>query len=423
MLFSLTVTACAAAPAGPQDQIVTAWHSLSGTHERVLLDMIDEWNRSNPYRITVVPERQDDTALHSKVMGGITRNMLPALVLASPMQTALYDQKGAAVALNEFMNDQDPAVGWSINDRADLYAFMLKAGRAADARILGVPFGGVVQLVFYNVDWLKTMNLESAPATWEQFSDACAIATDRSASTLCFGVESDNLTFEQWLYAHGGQITTNDNSVLQVSTPLALEAMGRLYEFVQSGQAYRVASRQQSHEDFASSRVLFTFDWSDQLDAVTALVKQRSDFDWQPALLPADERQQATKYQAPLWVITRAPGAPQPNREKAAWLFVRWLTDNAQTARWAAQTGELPSRVSAINTLSELQPLSAGQLIVLQQIAPMARPDPLVSGWRCIEDTLTSGMRLIFEGRPLTETLQTTQMTGQAQLTRDCSTP
>lgn len=421
-LVCLTLAACATVPASPRGQVVIAWHTLSGSHERVLLDLIDEWNRSNEWNITVVPERREPSAFHGLMLKGIAQNALPSLVLASPMQTAIYHQKGVVVPLNSLINDPAPEVGWTINDRTDLYPFMLKAGRAPDAKILGIPFGGTVRLMFYNVDWLKTMNIDGAPSSWEQFSAACNSATDRSKGTLCFGIDPTSIAFQQWLYAHGGQVTTDDMSVLQVSTPLAQAAMNRLAGFAQLGQAYRVTTRQQSFDDFASSRVLFTFDWSDQLGALGAVVKQRADFDWQPGLLPADEQKQFTQYQAPLWVITRVPTAPNPDREKAAWLFLHWLTANAQTSHWAEKTAELPARVSAINTMSARQPLSPELMIVLQQIAPLARPEPLISGWRCVENTLTNGLRQIFEGKPVTDTLQITQMTGQSELNLDCST-
>jgi ABC-type glycerol-3-phosphate transport system substrate-binding protein len=274
--------------------------------------------------------------------------------------------------------------------------------------------------MLFNRDWLKTLNLDEAPASWEQFSAVCNKAADRVKGTVCFGLNPNNYVFEQWIAAFGGQVTTDDMNVLQVSTPMAITAMNRLAEFIRTNQAYRVATLVQSREDFASARTLFTFDWSDGLLDVGTTIKQRADFDWGLALLPGAGQKVSTKYSAPLWVITRVPGRLDSSREKASWLFIRWLTQTVQTAHWASLTNELPARLSAINALGSRQPLSANQLTLLRDIVPLARPDPLVSGWRCLEATLSAGITQIMDGQPVTTTLQMTQALGQPQLTQDC---
>lgn len=420
VLTCALVVSCAQAPSGARGQVLVAWHTLSGIKEQALLNLIDDWNRSNPYSITIVPERRDSAALNSSVQQGINQKALPALMLVSTAQAASYYQKGILTPLDTYIDDSTS--GWDASDRADLYPYILKAGVTPNGQVVGVPYGGAVRVMFFNRDWLKTINLDDAPGTWDQFSSACTSATDHTKGTLCFGVDTNATAFEQWLYAHGGQVTTDNMSVLQISTPAALEALNQLAVFVHTSQTYRVTTRQQSRDDFASSRVLFTFDWSDQLSDVSASVKQRGDFDWGVGLLPSTEgRSRMTKLLAPLWVITRTPGSQNPDREKAAWLFMRWLMDGPQTVRWATQTGELPARLSAMGTLRSSATIDTAQATVLRDIAPLARPEPLVSGWNCVENILSGAIRQVFDGQPVTDTLQLAQATGQAQLNVDCS--
>lgn len=420
LMLCVALVACGQPATGPRGQVVIAWHSLTGVKEQVLLDLVDEWNRTNPDGITVIPEHRDESQLHDSVIAGIERHALPSLVLASPMQAAVYQQRGVLVPMNDFIADPAESVGWSAADKADLYPMVLKAGRTANGKTVGIPFGGNVRVMLFNRDWLKSFNVDDAPADWERFTTVCNNATDRVKGTVCFGLNPNNYVFEQWLSAFGGQVTTDDMSVLQVSTPMAISAMNRLASFIRANQAYRVASVRQSREDFASARTLFAFDWSEGLLDVGATIKQRADFDWGVGLLPGDGQKAPTKYSAPLWVITRVPGQPDPNREKASWLFIRWLTQTAQTAHWARQTNELPARLSAINVLGVKQPLSANMVTLLRDIVPQARPDPLVSGWRCLESTLSAGISQIMDGHLVTPTLQLTQALGQPQLTQDC---
>ena len=427
LLVCVLLVACGQTPQeqqgqpGQRGQVVIAWHTLSGAQEQVLLDLVDEFNRANPDGITVVPEHRAADALHADVLAGIERKSLPALVLASPMQAAIYQQRGALAGLNDYIADPAESVGWNAADRADLYPFILKAGRVPNGQIVGIPFGGIVRVMLFNRDWLKTLNLDDAPTDWEHFGASCNAATDHTKGTLCFGIQPTNITFEQFLAAYGGQVATDDMSVLQVSTPAAIASMNTLASFVRANQAYRVTTLRQSRDDFATARVLYSFDWSNGLLDVADSVKKRAEFDWGVGLLPGDGRKVTTKYSAPLWVMTRAPASPNPGREKAAWLFIRWLASPAQTAHWSAQTNELPARLSAINILGAKQPLSPNQVTLLRDIAPLARPDPMVSGWRCIENTLTTSLRQILDGQLVTPTLQLTQAIGQPQLAQDCS--
>lgn len=423
-LYLIIVCALLAAcvpPSGSRGQVIIAWHTLTGSKEQVLLNLVDQWNRTNPDGITVVPERHSAAMLHQSVLEGIRKKALPALMLVSPMQAAIYHQNGILTPLDNYIEDSSLAVGWGPEDRTDLYPFILKAGRASNGQIVGIPFGGVARVMLYNRDWLRTLNFDNAPANWDQLTGACNAATDRARGTLCFGIDPNSVSFEQWLYAYGGQVTTDDLSVLQLSTPAAMLAMNRLAELVRASQAYRVTSREQSRDDFATARVLFMFDWSNNLADDSAAIKQHAEFDWGVGMLAGDTQRTATNYSAPLWVVTRAPGQPNPDREKASWLFIRWLSDPAQTAQWAAQTGELPARLSATNLLTTGKSLSANELSVLQSVAPAAHPEPIVSGLNCVGNAMSDGIRQILDGKPVTPTLLLVQATGQPQLQQDCS--
>ncbi len=420
---AIMLAACGQSPLATTGRVVIAWHSLSGAKERALLNLIDEFNSTNADHITVVPEERAPNALHTDVLNGIERKALPTLILATPMQAAVYQRRGALVPMNDYMTSANNGSGWNANDRADLYPFIMKAGRTANGQIIGIPYGGIVRLMLYNRDWLKTLNMDTAPTNWDNFTSACNAATDRVKGTLCFGIQPTTVAFEQFLAAYGGQIATDDMNVLQISTPAAVQSMNTLAGFVRTSQAYRVNTLQQSRDDFATARVLFAFDWSNNLPDVDTTVKQRAAFDWGVGLLPSVTPQASTKYTAPLWVITRVADQPQPEREKAAWSFIHWLTQPTQTAAWAQQTHELPARLSAINILSAKQPLSQNEITLLRDIAPRARPDPLISGLGCVENTLTSGIRQILDGQPVTQTLQLTQAIGQPQLGQDCTAP
>ncbi len=421
---ALVVGVVACAPASPDGAVVILWHTLSGRHERALLNLIDRWNRGNPAGITVVPERRDPAALRAGVLNGAARNALPNLLLVSPSQAAVYHQRGILAPLDSYMTSGSPATGWGAADRSDLYPFIFAAGRTtgADSATIGIPFGGVARVMLSNLDWLRSINIDAMPADWEQFDAACAGATDRSRGTLCFGADTSSAVFEEWLYAHGGSLIAQNDEGIQLLTPAAGEAIGRLSAYVRNNQAYRVNSQRQSRDDFTAGRVIFAFDWSDQIGLYRNLIRERANFAWDISLLPATRTgsallERGTAYRAPLWVVTKADDA----RQLAAWRFIRWLTDAPQTVEWAVETGELPARVSAINVMAGQAPVDPSTASLLKTIAPAARPEPLIGGWGCIQGVLASSLRQVFDGQPVTDTLQVAQSTAQHEIDFDCS--
>ena len=121
-----------------------------------------------------------------------------------------------------------------------------------------------------------------------------------------------------------------------------------------------------------------------------------------------------------LWVFLKsADGNAQ--REEASWKFVKWLLDEAQTAEWASETGELPARASALARLAANPTVDPLFISAAQTLAPIAQPEPLISGWGCVQSALSAGMRTLFESKPITETVQAMQLGAQSQLGFDCT--
>ncbi len=112
--------------------------------------------------------------------------------------------------------------------------------------------------------------------------------------------------------------------------------------------------------------MLYAFDWSDQLPNFRRAIRERGNFDWDVGLLPST-------VQAPARRIARRCGqCPKsaPQRELAAWRFVRWMLDGPQTAEWSARTGELPARLSAVNDAEWQQQADPLMPAVMTTIAP-----------------------------------------------------
>jgi len=181
-------------------RVLIAWHAFSGAQERAFLDLVDRWNRANPTSAFIVPERHSPDALHRAMLGGPR----PALALVEPAQAALYAQRDLLVTLNRFAEDDDPAIGWQADDRADLFPFVFQAGLRPDGRLIGLPFGGDIGLILANRALLGEAQM---PQNWEAFDALCDKATDQLLGTFCFGFDlNDGRALEDWLRARGAPI-------------------------------------------------------------------------------------------------------------------------------------------------------------------------------------------------------------------------
>jgi multiple sugar transport system substrate-binding protein len=87
--------------------------------------------------------------------------------------------------------------------------------------------------------------------------------------------------------------------------------------------------------------------------------------------------------------------ATTPERQLAAWLFVRWSLSVENQAKWAAATGSLPLRTSALDALGDYragQPQWAAAVTAL----PLARSTPELASWRRVRYLLEDGTLSIF---------------------------
>jgi ABC-type glycerol-3-phosphate transport system substrate-binding protein len=417
VLLTLCLLMAACAPAAPR-QVLVMWHSLDGIQERALLKLVDQWNSSNADGVVIVPEKRTPASLHSAMQAGISNGILPALALVSPAQAAVYDQLNGLTQLDAFADHPDS--GWNTGDRADLFPFMLNAGRTPQGRLIGVPMGGSARFMIANRDWLDNMNQQSAPETWDQFDRNCNNATDRFAGTLCFGVVLNRILFEEWTSAQGSPAYSSDSQSLQIASPSTASAIEKLVTYLQNGIAYRVPAPPRAIDDFAAARVLLANDWSFRLGTYADTIPDRANFNYEVSTLPASAGgNPVSMFSAPLWVLPRG----NSERARAGWQFIKWVTGVAQTAQWASETSELPARASVINSLDldTTESLDASQAALLQRVAPNAVASPLYAGWPCVQEELQNALRQIFDNQSITETLTLAQARAQDVLNTDCS--
>ena len=78
------------------------------------------------------------------------------------------------------------------------------------------------------------------------------------------------------------------------------------------------------------------------------------------------------------------------NEQLAAWLFMRWLLDNEQDARWVEATHLFPIRTSTVDLLSDYK-MTHPQWVQAVELLPKGEITPQLASWRKVKVMIGDG--------------------------------
>lgn len=383
---------------------IQVWHALSGASEEFFLSRMARFNSVNEWNITVDQAWQGDypslfEALNAALEGGPR----PDVVLALPEQALAWDSAGAVVDLTPYLGD--PVWGLAGGEAAD-FPPVIWGQDEVNGRRLGVPAERSARLLFYNVTWARELGFASPPVTAEEFrQQACAanasFRRDASEQNDGYGgwiVDADWQTVYPWLLAFGGGVTDKEDGY-QFESEANLAALQFLKALREDGCAWMPADPQNPfatprgpfYEQFARRLALFiTGDLTEAADFSAALERLGSTDEWTVLPFPGPAAQALTVY-GPSYTLL----ASTPERQLAAWIFLRWMIAPENLADWAAAAGVLPLRAAAADRLSGYRSAHP-QWAAAVDLLPLARGAPQRADWRTIRYVLADGTLSIF---------------------------
>jgi multiple sugar transport system substrate-binding protein/sn-glycerol 3-phosphate transport system substrate-binding protein len=180
-----------------------------------------------------------------------------------------------------------------------------------------------------------------------------------------------------------------------------MEFMAGLYE---QGPARKIAERYGDQTDFGNQKVLFTIGSSSGLPYYGLAVDagEAGSFEWSVAPPPyTGSRAAVNVYGASVSVPSTTP-----ERQLAAWIFVRWFTEPAQQAEWVGISNYFPVRYSVADNLSDYfaeNPRYEDAFNILQTSDTKAEPPFL--GYSEVRDMVNAAYNAIIDGADIDETL------------------
>ena len=382
----------------PSGQEVLFWHVSTRRHEKVLMEIIDGFNSSNPYYIKVVPEYAGYYGdIYKKILAGIAAGETPDMAVSYANQVAEYARAGVIVPLDPFINSKK--YGFTKEEKNDFMWNLLEGDRNPEFnnQLMSFAHSRSMQVMYYNVDWLKELGYDGPPENWDQFKEMCKAATDPDKGTHGYAYSGSASLFAGWLFTFGGDIVTKDGKKVAFNSEAGLKTLQLLKDLFDSGCAYEVAERFGDQTDFANQKALFTFGSTAGIPYYRSAIEESEagPFNWSVAAPPHETPDPVVDVYGPSAAIFKSV----PERELAAWLFFKYWAEPKNLAKWAMVANYFPIRKSAIQ-LPEMQEYmkKSPQYKTAFDLLPYGRMEPSVPGYQEIRGIISDMMKQVIEG-------------------------
>ncbi len=383
----------------PSNQTVTYWYQHSGSRERAMEALIREFNATNAWHITVKGEYAGDYAdIYDKMVTAIAGNSMPDIVVAYQNQAATYEQAGALADLGPYMSSARWGFGGKLSDFFPAFIDQDVYPQFGGKR-LGFPPNRSIEVLYYNQDWLKSLGLSGPPATWKEFYRDCLLAS--RGGRLGYDITTDASNMFAQVISRGGAITgPGGYSLASPQMRASMRFMQRLYR---AGGAGRIGEQFGDQTDFGNRKVLFSMGSTSALPFYAQAVKgSAAPFAWSVAAIPHTTPKPVLDVYGASLSVTRST----PERELAAWLFIRWLAEPRQQAVWTRVSNYFPVRISTAASLGDYfaknPPFKAA--FALLRSAEI-RTEPPFSGYDVVRDAMSSAYDSILDGADVDRTL------------------
>ncbi len=404
ILAATLLAACGpSAPPAPLDapnltgQTIILWHSADGDERRALLELVDQFNATNPWRILVVPEYRGSPAdMASALKVAIESGRTPDLLLGQPIDVTWLGD--SVVPVEPYATD--PRYGLSDADIADLYPAFLDANRDPhrNGALVGFPVGGDGTVLVYNADRLAAAGYLTPPNSWPLFREVCLVTTvdrngDRRPDVYGFGFTPRPEFVAAWFMSRGAPLLLPDGHTLGFDGPSGVKVLETLSEAAQGGCFLSTPGAEADLEAFSAGRVAMIFADASRLREIDRAVKSRGGFRWGMAPVPYGQQPISLDVNGRSWLVMRST----PEKQLAAWLFARWFVEPEQTLAWALGTGQLPLRASAADRLRREHD-EHSMMVAALDLLPFAHAAPLVSYWPAVMEAATRAVLAVVAG-------------------------
>ena len=365
---------------------ITVWVPWYGLESDLFNTFANEFNTQNEWGFQVSVENQINFSnMYENVTASLPRDEKPDLVIALPEHAQEWYADGVVTDLTNYMSD--PKFGI---DASDISSIILNQDIAGEARV-AFPAQRTAQFLLWNETWAGELGFNSMPASPADFQkQSCgaqkSMLTDAFAENDALGgwlVNTDSMTAYAWMQAFGGGVLEEGN--YRFLTPNNIDAFKFLRELSETSCTWQSTSADPLTA-FANREALFiTASLTDLSGIARAFASANNTDKWSVMLFPGEDKGVMPVYGSSYVILDTTD-----EEQLAAWLFVRWLVDNKQDARWVEATHLFPLHTSTLELLGDYEKTHP-QWKQAVDLLPQGELQPQLASWRTVKIMLGDG--------------------------------
>jgi len=360
---------------------INFWHPWSGKQALVVQSLIDEFNESNEYGINVeVIANGGSDFLEEQVISALYNGNLPDMIVAPiTFLSALNENYNNLVNLNEFINHPQ----WGMSEEEVLsYSLTFWEQDVIDDFRVGLAAQRELYLLFYNQTWAEELGFDQPPATQDDFlNQACAAARANASDddkendwTGGWVYDIQPISVLSWLRSfNGGELPTKETISYLFETLANQNAFEFLHRIFRIDCAW-VGREDTSYNYFSQRQALF---FSGNTQEIINQERITTEDQWTVIPYPSLQGDPVVLADGWSYGVLRT----QPERQLAAWLFIKWMLSAENQARLIEVTGGIPLKNTTLLEMEDYQESHPVWNDALQYL-PYAKPAPSLESWR-----------------------------------------
>ncbi len=378
----------------PRGTQVNFWHIQATIYGDAIKEMVKQFNETNEWGIIVNESLKGSyDELNQAIRASLVGGGAPNVAMAYENDTLEYSKAGEIVPLDPYLDSDE--YGVDPTEIEDIFPGVLARQRveAYDGKTLSWPHGNSSQGLYYNADLFDEAGISGPPKDWDEFLEQARTMKEATGVTYAAVGTAKNGIYYNILRSKGVTPFDPDAKTTAFTSPESIESLELLALLFDEELVVTAADTEQ---EFTSQRA--ATEVSTTARTVTKLEQIGDGFEWSVALTPQDTDEPVTQLYGGNHVIL---DADDPEKNLAAWLFMRWFAGKEAQAIYAARTGYSPAVKSAFDTelLSADYEANPQKADVFEDVFPHASIMPPTASGNAIDTMVTNVVEEVVLGR------------------------
>ncbi|HEY3083211.1 MAG TPA: ABC transporter substrate-binding protein [Chloroflexota bacterium] len=384
-------------PGGAASPEVVFWHTQTGPLADGLSKIIGDYN-AKATTAKIRPEYAGNyTQLYQKAMASIAGGGLPDLAVAYESMIADYMKANAVVALDDYVSAS--GTGLTKSDLDDFFPSVLNRNRFPQFgnKLLSFPFTTSNLMMYANTDMLKKVGIEKAPETWDDF-DAAGKTVKEKAGAVLHGVSIDASYVNGFVYSRGGKLLDETSTKTLYDQKPTVDTFELMERMAKEGTVVQLKPGSfDDQNDFAAEKMAILIRSSTTRPFLDPLVKDK--FKWGMFTIPQakDNKEKATV----LFGANVGVFKSSPDKQQAAWNFIKHFSSPEVTSEWASIGGYMPVRKAGA-TVDPYKSFVAKNPEINRAALdnlPFSLPEPNLVGWQDVRPVIEGAYESAIAGK------------------------